>query len=36
MTEVKHKPEFLLTKDARISPHTDELWSVYCGDFGEN
>ena len=36
MTEAKHKPEFVLTKDTPYLALTGELWSVYCEDLGEN
>ena len=33
---MKNKPEFVLTKNTPYFALTDELWSVYWEDLGEN
>ena len=36
MTGAELKSDLKLTKENPYMALTDELWGVYCGDFGEN
>ena len=36
MTEAKYASEVIFTKDTLYLALTDELWGVFCWDFGEN